>query len=78
LSRPHLCYCPVFDCPKNRHTVHADAAQTKNHLWDHSFQTLLKTAKILNLIEDYARPKEIELVEILAEHCIIRSDSHVC
>ncbi len=73
MSRPHLVYCLVSDCKKNKHPVQADAAQVKDHLWDHGFKTLLKTAKSLNLIEDYARPKESELVEILAENSIIRS-----
>jgi len=70
---PHLCYCPLFDCPKNRHPVKADSAQIKEHLSHHGYENLLVTAKALNLIEDYARPKGEELVEILAENCIIRS-----
>jgi len=73
LSRPHLCYCLVFDCKKNTHPVKADSAQIKEHLSHHGYENLLVTAKALNLIEDYARPKGEELVEILADNSLIRS-----
>jgi len=75
LSRPNLVYCLVFDCKKNKHPVQADASQVKDHLWKHGFKTLLKTAKSLNLIEDYARPTRKELVEVLSNHSIIREES---
>jgi len=73
LSFPKDRYCPLEDCKYNRHPVKADAAQIKEHLGYHGYENLLITTKALNLIEDYARPKWEELVEILADNSLIRS-----
>jgi len=68
----------MFDCKKNKYPVQADTAYLKEHLSHHGYENLLLTAKALGLIADYARPKGEELVEILAENSIIRSEPHVC
>jgi len=72
ISQPR--YCPVSDCKYNTHPVKADFAQTQRHIWKHGYRNLLETAKSLKLIEEYARPKGEELVEILANRSLIRSD----
>ena len=56
--------------------VHADHQQIKKHIWIHGYRNLLKTAKSLKLIEEYARPKGRELVDILANHSLIRSSQN--
>jgi len=56
--------------------VHADHQQIKKHIWIHGYRNLLKTAKSLNLIEEYARPKGRELVDILANRSLIRSSQN--
>ena len=74
ISQPR--YCPVPDCKYNTHSVKADFAQTQRHIWKHGYRNLLKTAKSLKLIEEYARPKGIELVDILANRSLIRSSKN--
>ena len=74
MSGPNIVHCPVLDCKYNTHPVKADFAQTQRHIWKHGYGNLLKTAKSLKLIEKYARPKGEELVEILANRSLIRSD----
>jgi len=56
--------------------VHADHQQIKKHIWIHGYRNLLKTAKSLKLIEEYARPKGRELVDILANRSLIRSSQN--
>jgi len=73
LSFPQDRFCPVTPCKFNTHPVKADSAQIKEHLSHHGYENLLATAKALALIEDYARPKGEELVEILADNSLIRS-----
>jgi len=76
LSFPQARYCPIEDCKYNTHPVKADYTQIKKHFSFHGYNNLLKTAHSLNLIEEYARPKGGELVEILANHSLIRSMPH--
>jgi len=79
MSFPQDRFCPFPKCKFNTHPVKADSAQTKEHLgYYHGFKNILKTVKSLNLIEEYARPTREGLLEILANHSLIRSDSHVC
>jgi len=73
MSFPQARYCPVSNCRYNTHPVKADSTQTKKHLLFHGYTKLLKTSRTLNLIEDFARPKREELIEILANRSLIRS-----
>ena len=77
MSFPQDRFCPVENCRYNTHPVKADSAQIKEHLGYHGYKNLLKTTKSLNLIEDYARPKREEFVDLLANRSLIRSLSNV-
>jgi len=72
ITLPHLCRLP--SCKFHKHIVDADAQQTKKHLWTHSYEELLKTARDINLVQQYARPTKTELIEYLAENSVIREE----
>jgi len=76
MSITQPCHCIIPGCIRNQKTIHADAQQIKKHYWTHSYRNLLKTAKSLKLIEEYARPKGRELVDILANRSLIRSSKN--
>jgi len=74
ITLPHQ--CQIMLCKFHKHTVDADAQQTKKHLWTHSYEELLKTARDINLVTEYARPTKTELIEYLAEMSIVRSNQN--
>ena len=69
---PHL--CQLLSCKFHKRTIDADAQQTKKHLWTHSYEELLKTARDINLVQQYARPTKTELIDFLQENSVIRGD----
>ena len=72
ITLPHL--CQILSCKFHKHTVKADAFQTKKHLWTHSYEELLKIARDINLVQGYSRPTKTELIDFLAENSVIRSN----
>jgi len=69
---PHL--YQMLLCKFHKHAVDTDAQQTKKHLWTHSYEELLKTARDINLVQGYSRPTKTELIDFLAENSVIRSN----
>lgn len=71
-------HCPVPDCRFSGVVKMADYWQMKTHIEEHDYEYLLKAAKSLGLIEDYARPKKEHLVQVLTNNSLVRSESNVC
>jgi len=72
ITLPHQ--CPFLLCKFHKHTIDADAQQTKKHLWTHNYEELLKTSRDIKLVPEYSRPTKTELIDFLAENSIIRSN----
>ncbi len=71
-------HCTVPGCRFSGHVTMADYLQMRTHIEEHDYEYLLKAAKSLKLIEDYARPKTEHLVEMLTKNSLVRSESNVC